>query len=131
MESSDGQFEFLTGHAASGQILTERLSRESLSVREALHYAIQIGETLHYAHSRGMVHGALSPASIALTDRGAILLRPTGTPAARPEYRSPEQMRGEEADSGTDIFAFGALLYEMVTGRRPFGEGEELDQSIV
>src|SRR5579863_3973907 len=100
MDPLSGQFEFLTGHAVRGQILTERLSRGSLSVREVLHYAIQIGETLHYAHSRGMVHGALSPDSIVLTDEGATLLRPRGIPAARLAYRSPEQVRGEVPDPG-------------------------------
>jgi eukaryotic-like serine/threonine-protein kinase len=129
---TEKHIDFLSDHAVQGESLTNRLRRGSLPVEEGLRYAIQIGRILSSAHSRGLVHGGLSPDCIALTEAGARVAQPPH-PNARPaEYRSPEQVRGETPDSLADIFAFGALLYEMMTGRRAFaGNGAELDQAIL
>ena len=76
---------------------------------EALRYAIEIGSALHKIHSRGLVHGALSPFCIALAAGGARILQATPSPEDRAAYRAPEQFRGEQPDVRSDIFAFGAL----------------------
>ena len=126
------KLDFLTGDAVDGETLADRLSRGRLSVEEGLRHAIQIGGILNSAHSQGKFHGCLSPACILLTDAGPRLLRPENTLAVRPEYRSPEQVRGEPPDCNSDIFTFGALLHEMITGRPAFGgAGEELDRAIL
>jgi Tol biopolymer transport system component len=116
-----------------GILLSARLSMGSLSAEEAVQYAIEIGTQLHQGHSRGLVHGKISPDSICITDNGAQVLEPPlHAPESSAAYRAPEQIRGETPDSRTDIFAFGALLYEMALGTRAFpGEGPELSRSIL
>src|SRR5581483_5717491 len=76
---------------------------------------------------------ALSPSSICLTDRGAVVLAPPLHPGPNTApYRAPEQVRGEHPDSRSDVFAFGAILYEMAAGAPAFpGEGAELNKSIL
>ncbi len=114
-------------------LLAERLAQGPLAAEEALGYALEIGGQLQKAHAAGMVHGALSPEAICLTAAGAQVLAPT--PDARlhgAAYRAPEQVRGEAADARADIYAFGAMLYEMAAGTRAYpGEGAELDRSIL
>ena len=114
-------------------LLAERLAQGTLTAEEALGYAIEIGGQLQKAHAAGIVHGALSPEAICLTAAGAQVLAPG--PEARlhsAAYRAPEQVRGEAADARADIYAFGAILYEMAAGTRAFpGEGAELDRSIL
>jgi serine/threonine protein kinase len=100
---------------------------------EALRYAIEIGAALNRAHLRGLVHGGLSPFSVVIASTGARVLQPLAEfdDRAAP-YRSPEQVRGEPPDWRSDVFAYGALLYEMVSGRRAFpGEGAELNDAIL
>jgi Tol biopolymer transport system component len=116
-----------------GDLLAEKLAQGPLPPEEALRYAIEIGAALNRAHSRGMVHGGLSPFSIMISSTGARVLQPLGEfdDRAAP-YRSPEQVRGEAPDWRSDVFAYGALLYEMVSGRRAFpGEGAELNDAIL
>src|ERR1035441_10116792 len=79
-----------------------------------------------------MVHGALSPLCIALGAGGARILKATTSPEDRAAYRAPEQIRGEEPDVLSDVFAYGALVYEIATGNRAFtGAGAELAQKIL
>lgn len=132
-EAGPEQTEFLTNAAASGELLTDRLARERLTADAALRCAIEIGTLLNRAHSRGMVHGAVSPYSILIAPDGAVLLTPPAQPDARAaRYRSPEQVRGEAADERSDIFAFGALVYELLSGEPAFdGTGAELDRAIL
>jgi serine/threonine protein kinase len=127
------------------------LARGRLPVDELLRYAIEIAEALAEAHRHGILHRDLKPGNIILTKRGAKLLdfglampQPSATPgtpgstlaATRKSpltdegsilgtwpYMAPEQLEGKEADARTDIFAFGAVLYEMAAGRRAF-EGD-------
>jgi Tol biopolymer transport system component len=124
--------EFVSNEAIEGESLASRLTRGGLPADEALRYAIEIGSALNRAHNRGAVHGKLSPHSILITPSGARIVRPVdGTDLDALPYRSPEQVAGAEADWRSDIFSYGTLLYEMVSGRRAFGgEGAALNQAI-
>jgi serine/threonine protein kinase/Tol biopolymer transport system component len=125
-----------------GETLAERIARSPLSVNEALPIARQIAEALAAAHEKGIVHRDLKPRNIKLTPTGTVKVldfglsksvrddgpatsasaalsagdtRP-GTVVGTTAYMSPEQARGEEVDKRTDIWAFGCVLYEMLTG---------------
>jgi Tol biopolymer transport system component len=130
---SQGALDFLTKQPVDGILLSARLAAGTPSAEEAVQYAIAIGTELHQAHSRGMVHGKLSPESIAITAAGAqVLDPPLHAPESTAAYRAPEQVRGETPDSRTDIFAFGAILYEMTVGTRAFpAEGPDLNRSLL
>ena len=142
--------DFLVMEYLEGETLAERLQRGALRLDEALRYAIQIADALDNAHRHGVVHRDLKPGNIMLTEAGAILLdfglarlrrgyggqAPLSSISTRVkpltekgailgtfQYMAPEQLEGLEADTRTDIFAFGAVVYEMLTGKRAF-EGE-------
>ena len=136
---------YLVMELLEGQPLNERLAKGALPLDQALQYAIQIAGALDAAHRSGIVHRDLKPANVMLTKAGAKLLdfgivkavaRGTGVTAAPTltaegvllgtlQYMSPEQLEGREADARSDVFAFGALLYEMLTGTRAFaGESQ-------
>ena len=141
--------DYLVMELLEGQNLAERLARGPLSLQEVLRYGTQIAEALVVAHRAGIVHRDLKPGNIMITKSGAKLLdfglakaalnpssvvsgtafsgatehRPLtqeGTIIGTFQYMAPEQLEGQEADARTDIFAFGAVLYEMVTGKRAF-----------
>lgn len=127
-----------------GESLADRLARGPLAIPETLEYGAQIAAGLDKAHRHGVVHRDLKPANVVITKSGAKLLdfglakmaasafvmdAPTeqqkpltaeGTILGTFQYMAPEQLEGLEADARTDIFSFGAVLYEMVTGRRAF-----------
>ena len=143
--SQDGT-DYLVMELLEGQTLAQRLERGPLPVKQVLERGIEIAEALEKAHKNGIVHRDLKPGNIMLTKSGAKLLdfglaKPTGGMAAmtsasvntmsKPltaegkivgtyQYMAPEQVEGKDADSRTDIFAFGAVLYEMVSGKRAF-----------
>jgi Tol biopolymer transport system component len=126
------RIDFVSNEAVSAELLSEQLAQGLVPPLEALRYAIQIGVALQQAHTNGLVHGALSPDCIALEERSAYILRPAGSPAECAAYRAPEQVRGGAADVRSDVFAYGAVLYEMASGRRAFpGTGAELDRAIL
>ena len=129
-----------------GETLEQRLRNGALPIDQALQYGIEIADALDKAHRKGIVHRDLKPGNIMLTKSGATLLD-FGLAKARPaavagnlsmlpttppnltaqgmllgtfQYMAPEQLEGGEADARSDIFAFGAVLYEMVTGKRAF-----------
>jgi Tol biopolymer transport system component len=133
IEVSAKELEFLSNEAIEGQSLAGRLAQGSLPADEALRYAIEIGSALNRAHKRGAVHGKLSPHAILLTASGARIVRPVEGPDLDAlAYRAPEQVTGEAPDWRCDIFSFGILLYEMVSGRRAFaGDGAALDRAIL
>ena len=135
--------DFLVMEFLEGETLAQRLTKGQLPFDTALKYAIEIAGALDRAHRQGIVHRDLKPANIMLTKAGAKLLdfglakytavAPTltentqtlaltseGTILGTFQYMAPEQLEGKEADARADIFAFGAVLYEMVTGRKAF-----------
>jgi serine/threonine-protein kinase len=129
-----------------GETLRGRLAAGALSPRRALELALQVAHGLAAAHERGIVHRDLKPENVFVTRDGRVkildfglakLTEPTGSgsqtnlPTAAPAtdpgvvlgtlgYMSPEQVRGKASDARSDIFAFGAMLYEMLSGRRAF-----------
>ena len=127
-----------------GQSLADRLTKGPLPLRETLKYGVQIAEALGKAHREGIVHRDLKPGNVMITKSGAKLLdfglaksmaagfsppdvatiqKPLtqeGTVLGTYQYMAPEQIAGEEPDARTDIFAFGAVLYEMGTGKPAF-----------
>ncbi|HEY7671804.1 MAG TPA: protein kinase, partial [Gammaproteobacteria bacterium] len=111
--------------------LAELLAAGPLSTSRVLSLAVRIAEALAGAHANGLVHRALHPANIVISADGAVELasfgRAQATDAADSAYVSPEQARGETADFRSDQFSFGAVLYEMATGRRAFGKVAEAD----
>ena len=133
---------FLVMELLEGETLAQRLTRGPLSLVEALRYGMQIAQALDRAHRAGIVHRDLKPGNVMITRTGAKLLdfglaksvsivsgdgatvqKPLtqeGTILGTFQYMAPEQLEGEEADARTDVFALGALLYEMATGRRAF-----------
>ena len=138
--------EYLVMEHLEGESLADRLSRGPMPIPELLKTAIEIADALDRAHKQGLVHRDLKPGNVMLTKSGAKLLdfglaRATGlAPTAgqlssptmsRPltaegsivgtfQYMAPEQLEGKEADARSDIFSFGAVLYEMATGKRAF-----------
>ena len=143
-----GDVRVLVLELVSGETLAERLRAGPLPVREALGYALQIASGIEAAHDRGIVHRDLKPANIKITQSGAVKIldfglakalsvgsatdpsasSPTltrdGTAAGvvlgTAAYMSPEQARGREVDRRTDIWAFGCVMYDMLTGSTPF-----------
>ena len=136
---------YLVTELLEGETLRERLRDGTLPPRKALEYAIQLGQGLAAAHENGIIHRDLKPDNIFLCRDGrckildfglAKLVAPepqdatiTGLKSPYTEegvvmgtagYMSPEQVRGRKADPRSDIFAFGAVLYEMLSGRRAF-----------
>jgi Tol biopolymer transport system component len=133
--------DFLVMEYVEGEALDVRLRRGSLPLDETLRYAIQIADALDHAHRQGFTHRDLKPANIILTKSGAKLLdfglaklgpgsrtlgatqtalTAEGTIAGTLQYMAPEQLHGKEIDGRTDLFAFGAVVYEMATGRKAF-----------
>ncbi|MEO8596364.1 MAG: protein kinase [Candidatus Solibacter sp.] len=128
----DTRLDFLTKEAVAGELLSERLGRGPVSPEQAVRLGIELGAALQKIHSRGLIHGGLTPLSIALTEAGVRILQPGPSPVDRAPYRAPEQLRGEESDVLGDVFAYGAVLYEIVTGKRAFpGTGHELNEAIL
>ncbi|HYN09090.1 MAG TPA: protein kinase [Vicinamibacterales bacterium] len=123
-----------------GPTLADRLSRGALPLREALGIARQIAAALEAAHEKGIVHRDLKPANIKITPAGVVKVidfgiakldgadgrttpgtaTNTGMILGTAAYMSPEQARGGSVDKRTDVWAFGCVLYEMLTGRQPF-----------
>ena len=138
--------DYLVMEHLEGESLADRLTRGPLAPDQLLRYAIEIAGALDQAHRQGVVHRDLKPANIMLTKAGAKLLdfglaklreKPESSAAAALatrtqaltmegtllgtfQYMAPEQLEGKEADVRSDIFAFGAVLYEMATGRKAF-----------
>jgi serine/threonine protein kinase len=139
--------DFLVMEYLDGETLAERLVKGPLPLDHVLQYAIQIADALDKAHRQGITHRDLKPGNVMLTkvgtkllDFGLAKLRPAagevvgmgaaanvsrsltgrGAILGTLQYMAPEQLEGKPADARTDIFAFGALLYEMLTGKRAF-----------
>jgi len=138
--------DYLVMEFIEGETLSERLSKGPMQLDEMLRIATQIVDALVRAHDQGLIHRDLKPGNVMLTKEGAKILdfglaklsmdKETQGPAmsitrstpltsegsiiGTMQYMSPEQLEGKEADPRSDIFSFGALLYEMATGKRAF-----------
>jgi serine/threonine protein kinase len=141
---------FIVMEFIDGETLSQHIHRQALSVEHILDLGIQIADALDVAHTAGIIHRDIKPSNIFVTKRGqakvldfglAKLLpkelphldssasssKPqeavslVGVISGTPAYMSPEQIRGDDLDARTDIFAFGLLLYEMATGQQAFG----------
>jgi Tol biopolymer transport system component len=145
----EGETEYLVMEYLEGETLAARLAKGALPLDQTLRYGIEIADALDKAHRSGIVHRDLKPANVMLTKSGVKLLdfglakalsppRPTADVTGLPtaalvtdltqegvilgtiQYMAPEQIEGSDAGALTDIFAFGAVLYEMATGRKAF-----------
>jgi Tol biopolymer transport system component len=142
----EGEVQYLVMEYLEGDTLASQVARGALPLSQTLRIGTQIAEALAAAHRRGIVHQDLKPSNVMLTASGAKLLdfglaritpgRPTAsstdslpTQSAPTQdralvgtvpYMSPEQLEGKETDARTDVFALGAVLYEMATGKRAF-----------
>jgi hypothetical protein len=104
--------------------LAQRLAQGKIPAPEAERYATILAEALRKVHDAGQVHGGVSPASIVLTGSNLELLPAAHTDGTITPYTAPELLQGRRADCGSDVFAFGAVVYEMFSGRRAFeGDG--------
>lgn len=129
----DGRL-FIAMQHISGSTLAELIDRDALSVRKALDLATQICEGLSAAHSAGIVHRDIKPANILVDESGRARILDFGLAKSRKattetkigstlgtlQYESPEQSRGEQVDRRSDLFSFGVVFYEMITGKLPF-----------
>jgi eukaryotic-like serine/threonine-protein kinase len=144
--NSDAGVDFIVMEYVEGKTLDRRIGRKGLRIGEALKYGAQIADALAAAHAAGIVHRDLKPANIMVTETGLVKVLDFGlaklTQAIQREvsgtvspmesltedgrilgtvaYMSPEQAEGKAVDGRSDIFSFGSVLYEIVTGQRAF-----------
>jgi serine/threonine protein kinase/WD40 repeat protein len=143
--SIDGPIPYVVSELLDGESLRNRLDHGPLPYRKALEYGRQVAQALAAAHERGVHHRDVKPGNVFLTSDGQVKLLDFGLAKLRSQdlsddstdvtapdpsrpgrvigtvgYMAPEQVLGEEADGRTDIFGLGAVLYEMLTGRRAF-----------
>jgi TolB-like protein/tetratricopeptide (TPR) repeat protein len=138
-ETSDGDL-FYTMPLYEGETLKARLAREDrIPLPQALDVAAQLARGLGAAHQAGIVHRDLKPANVMLLPDGAVKILDFGLAKASDltltgswarlgtiSYMAPEQVQGHKVDPRADLWALGVVLYEMVTGSRPFGGGHEI-----
>ena len=145
---SQNGIDYLVMEYLEGETLAERVKNGPLPVEQALRYGIEIAGALEAAHRHGVIHRDLKPANIMMTSTGPKILdfglakiekqglavvpggseletvttplTSRGTIVGTLQYMAPEQLEGKDADARTDLFAFGAVMYEMITGRRAF-----------
>ena len=138
---ADGR-RFIAMEYVAGETLAARIARQPLELTDVLELALQIAAALEEAHGKAIIHRDIKPANVMLTPHGLIKVLDFGLAKVRSaeqeqrvgtvtgttpglvmgtaQYMSPEQARGEEVDHRSDIFSFGAVLYEMATGRAAF-----------
>jgi serine/threonine protein kinase/tetratricopeptide (TPR) repeat protein len=139
IEESDDEM-FIVMEYIEGKELKDVIKSEIPDLKSAIQYAIQIAEGLQAAHAKGIVHRDIKSSNIMITTEGQVKIMDFGlakvgagtqltkeyTTIGTAGYMSPEQVKGEKVDQRSDIWAFGVLLYELLTGRLPFsGEYEQ------
>src|SRR2546423_4079739 len=146
---------YIVSELLEGETLRERMAGAALPQRKAIDYALQIARGLAAAHEKGIVHRDIKPDNVFITDDGRVKILdfglakltsatdgtsqtevPTrkvntdpGTVMGTMGYMSPEQLKGQPADHRSDIFSFGAILYEMLSGKRAF-RGESMAETM-
>jgi len=100
--------------------LAQRIRESRIPAADALRYGLNLAESLQRLHDSGFVHGAVSPDRIALTETGLELLPPTRDFLSIASYTAPEVVQGQPPDIRSDIFSFGTVLFELLTGKRAF-----------
>ncbi|HTR02833.1 MAG TPA: protein kinase [Thermoanaerobaculia bacterium] len=152
----DGATRYIVMELVEGETLAQRLSTGPLAVTDALRAASQVAEALEVAHEKGVIHRDLKPANIKITPEGKVKVLDFGLAKAMelpfagdmsrsptlvmsdsrpgeivgtPEFMSPEQARGKETDRRTDIWAFGCILFESLSGKRAF-TGETVPDAV-
>jgi serine/threonine protein kinase/tetratricopeptide (TPR) repeat protein len=133
-ETDDGEL-YIVMAFYDGQTLRERLAAGGMSSEEAVEIGVQLARALDRAHQAGIIHRDLKPANVLVTDRGEVKLldfgvakltlagadlTSTGTTLGTAGYMSPEQLTAGEVDARADLFSFGALMYELLGGRKAF-----------
>src|SRR5438067_10482042 len=142
---------YIVSELLQGKTLRQRLSEGRIPFSEASNYALQIAQGLTAAHERHIVHRDLKPENLFLTEEGRVKILDFGVAKLQPPpsddrsvetlttvtktgavvgtvaYMSPEQLRGKSVDHRSDIFSFGAILYEMLAGHRAFSGETEVD----
>ena len=149
IEQDDGAG-YLVLEYVPGETLAERIAREPLKIQEALSISQQIAEAVSAAHEKGLVHRDLKPTNVKITPEGRVKILDFGLAKAlvseskppeatvtepgrimgTPAYMSPEQARGQSTDHRSDIWSFGCIMYQMLSGRLPF-EGETVTDTLV
>jgi serine/threonine-protein kinase len=134
--ASEAGQDFILMEYVAGQTLSQLISGKGLPPKEAIKYALQIADALAAAHAKGIIHRDLKPGNLMVTEDGLVkvldfglakLTEPSGPGESTATavvgtvaYMSPEQAEGIRVDARSDIFSFGAVLYEMLVGRRAF-----------
>ena len=136
----DGGAECIVMEYVAGRTLAEAIAKKGLPLKEALRIAIEIADAMAAAHTAGIVHRDLKPSNIMVTESGRVkvldfglakLVESSAVPGSSANteagkvvgtaaYMSPEQAQGQKVDARSDVFSFGCVLYEMLTGRRAF-----------
>jgi serine/threonine protein kinase len=143
---------YLVSELLQGEVLQRKLTGQPLPIKKTLDYSLQIAKGLSAAHDKGIVHRDLKPGNIFVTKEGRVKildfglaklthtevsanqsddnvepLTETGVVLGTVVYMSPEQVSGRKIDHRSDIFAFGAILYEMLYGKRPFSGATQIE----
>src|SRR5215471_18505318 len=155
LEETNGT-RYLVLELVEGETLADKITRGPIRVEDSLNIAIQICEALEAAHERGVIHRDLKPANVKITPEGKVKVLDFGLAKAMESvpaspvlsnsptmlsgtlggvilgtagYMSPEQAKGRPADKRSDVWAFGCVLYEMLTGKRAF-KGEDVSDTL-